>query len=43
MTIARIKVIQLTDEQRLQLEEGYHQGKSHAYRKRHALDEAASP
>lgn len=34
MTIAKIKVIQLTDEQRLQLEEGFHQGKSHAYRMR---------
>ena len=34
MTIARIKVIQLTDEQRLQLEEGFRQGKSHAYRMR---------
>ena len=32
MTIAKIKVIQLTDEQRLQLEEGFRQGKSHAYR-----------
>ena len=34
MTIAKIKVIQLTDEQRLQLEEGFRQGKSHAYRMR---------
>lgn len=34
MTIAKIKVIQLTDEQRLQLEEGFRQGKSYAYRMR---------
>ena len=34
MTITKIKVIQLTDEQRLQLEEGFRQGKSHAYRMR---------
>ena len=34
MTIAKIKVIQLTDEQRLQLEEGFRQGKSRAYRMR---------
>ncbi|MDY5086107.1 MAG: hypothetical protein SPE73_10240 [Prevotella sp.] len=29
--MAKIKVIQLTDQQRLQLEEGFRQGKSHAY------------
>ena len=34
MTIARIKVIQLTDEQRQQLEEGFRKGKSHAFRMR---------
>ena len=34
MIKAKIKVIQLTDEQRLQLEEGFRQGKSHAYRMR---------
>ena len=33
-TMAKIKVIQLTDQQRLQLEEGFRQGKSHAYRMR---------
>ena len=32
--MAKIKVIQLTDQQRLQLEEGFRQGKSHAYRMR---------
>ena len=34
IVIAIIKVIQLTDLQRLQLEEGFRQGKSHAYRMR---------
>ena len=32
--MAKIKVIQLTYQQRLQLEEGFRQGKSHAYRMR---------
>ena len=32
--MAKIKVIQLTDQQRLQLDEGFRQGKSHAYRMR---------
>lgn len=32
--MAKIKVIQLTDQQRLQLVEGFRQGKSHAYRMR---------
>lgn len=32
--MARIKVIQLTDQQRLQLEDGFRRGKSHAYRMR---------
>ncbi len=32
--MAKIKVTQLTDQQRLQLEEGFLQGKSHAYRMR---------
>ena len=34
MTIAKIKVIQLTDQQRLQLEEDFRQGKSQAFRMR---------
>ena len=33
-TIAKIKVIQLTDKQRLQLEDGFRRGKSHAFRMR---------
>ena len=32
--MAKIKVIELTEQQRLQLEEGFRQGKSHAYRMR---------
>ena len=32
IAIAKIKVIQLTYQQRLQLEEGFRQDKSHAYR-----------
>lgn len=32
--MAKTKVIQLTDQQRLQLEVGFRQGKSHAYRMR---------
>ena len=32
--MAQIKVIHLTDQQRLQLDEGFRQGKSHAYRMR---------
>lgn len=32
--MAIIKVIQLTDQQRLQLEDGFRNGKSHAYRMR---------
>ncbi len=32
--MAKIKVIQLTDQQRLQLEDGFRHGKSHAYRMR---------
>ena len=34
LTIAKIKVIQLTDPQRMQLEEGFRQGKIHAFRMR---------
>lgn len=32
--MAKIKIIQLTEQQRLQLEDGFRQGKSHAYRMR---------
>ena len=32
--MARIKIVQLTDEQRLQLEEGFRNGQGHAFRMR---------